>query len=84
MGVMRILDYFDMYDLKNINMTEIKELVNEENLNGPPHTVLCSRGFWVIFNEKRLDLYYYYPYYLLTHLTALYKNRRSIGSLSWG
>lgn len=50
MGVMRILDHFEMYDLKNINMTEIKALVNEENLHGPPHTVLCSRGFWVIFS----------------------------------
>ncbi|KAK4514544.1 uncharacterized protein ATC70_002142 [Mucor velutinosus] len=47
MGVMRILDHFDMYDLKNINMTEINTLANEENLNGPPHTVLCSRGFWL-------------------------------------
>ena len=56
MGVMRILDYFDMYDLKNINMTEIKELGNEENLNNPPLTVLCSRGFWAIFNKKTRPL----------------------------
>ncbi|EPB89898.1 hypothetical protein HMPREF1544_03281 [Mucor circinelloides 1006PhL] len=47
MGIMRILDHFEMYDLKNINMTEIETLANEENLNGPPHTVLCSRGFWL-------------------------------------
>ncbi|CEP19722.1 hypothetical protein [Parasitella parasitica] len=47
MGVMRILDHFEMYDLKNINMAEIQAFVNEENLNGPPHTVLCSRGFWI-------------------------------------
>jgi hypothetical protein len=47
MGVMRILDYFDMYSIDNVNMTEISSFSAEENLSGPPQTVLCSRGFWV-------------------------------------
>ncbi len=48
MGIMRILDHFEMYSLDNVNMNEpdIPSLT-KENLTGPPNTVLCSRGFWV-------------------------------------
>lgn len=50
MGIMRILDHFDMYPLKyvTINQTSVNSPM-EENLSGPPNTVLCSRGFWVSF-----------------------------------
>lgn len=47
MGVMRILDHFEMYSMDNVNMAEISFVTKEENLSGPPRTVLCSRGFWV-------------------------------------
>lgn len=48
MGVMRILDHFDMYPINQVNMNETNTPgLTEENLTGPPNTVLCSRGFWL-------------------------------------
>jgi hypothetical protein len=49
MGIMRILDHFDMYPLESINLSDFStsQGLTEENLAGPPNTVLCSRGFWV-------------------------------------
>jgi hypothetical protein len=36
-----------MYSIDNVNMKEISFVSMEEDLSGPPNTVLCSRGFWV-------------------------------------
>lgn len=47
MGVMRILDHFEMYSLKDVNISEAGSIIGEDNLFGPPQTLLCSRGFWV-------------------------------------
>ncbi|KAI7893363.1 uncharacterized protein EV154DRAFT_501775 [Mucor mucedo] len=48
MGIMRILDHFDMYPLKYVNISETStKSPLEGNLSGPPNTVLCSRGFWL-------------------------------------
>lgn len=49
MGVMRILDHFEMYSLKDVNISEAGSFIKEDNLSGPPQTLLCSRGFWVCF-----------------------------------
>ena len=50
MGIMRILDHFEVYPLQAVNMNEpdISNL-SLENLTGPPNTILCSRGFWVSY-----------------------------------
>lgn len=45
MGIMRILDHFEMFSLSNI-LDDIKIDDSDEEL-GPSHTILCSRGFWV-------------------------------------
>ncbi|KAI9269413.1 hypothetical protein BY458DRAFT_533758 [Sporodiniella umbellata] len=45
MGIMRILDHFEMFPLSNV-MENIEDEDNEEEL-GPSHTILCSRGFWI-------------------------------------
>lgn len=49
MGIMRLLNHFEMYPLESINLSELiaPPGLTEENLTGPPNTVLCSRGFWV-------------------------------------
>lgn len=54
MGVMRILDHFNMYSLSNINLNEINAENIHENPLGPANTVLCSRGFWVKTKKKLL------------------------------
>ncbi|RCI07208.1 hypothetical protein CU098_013649 [Rhizopus stolonifer] len=45
MGIMRILDHFEMFSLSNI-LDDIKIDDSDEEL-GPSHTILCSRGFWI-------------------------------------
>ncbi|OBZ82949.1 N-alpha-acetyl-L-2,4-diaminobutyric acid deacetylase [Choanephora cucurbitarum] len=48
MGIMRIMDHFEMYSLQNINASEpITLSLSSKELAGPSHTVLCSRGFWI-------------------------------------
>ena len=41
MGVMRILAYFNMFDVNK---------VESQALAPPPSTILCSKGFWVYTN----------------------------------
>jgi hypothetical protein len=43
MGIMRILDHFEMFSINNI----VDEVDGSSEELGPVHTILCSRGFWV-------------------------------------
>lgn len=43
MGIMRILDHFEMFSINNI----VDEVDGSSEELGPVHTILCSRGFWI-------------------------------------
>ncbi|KAI8083211.1 uncharacterized protein B0P05DRAFT_467894 [Gilbertella persicaria] len=48
MGIMRILDHFEMYSLKDVNVSDaLRFSKTGDDHTGPSHTVLCSRGFWL-------------------------------------
>lgn len=79
MGIMRILDHFDMYPLKYVNISETSvKSPFEGNLSGPPNTVLCSRGFWVITKKIKKKKFYEFHRFSI----VVYKDGWIIGSLS--
>lgn len=44
---MRILDHLEMYTL------DYEPTADGQVALGPPNTILCSKGFWVIFKMKK-------------------------------